>query len=57
VRAFLTWRCRSSLTRCCDAVAGAGPLPQDNYIFLTYENFLEPSGSNALRAVRKFYKA
>ena len=33
------------------------PLADDNYVLQTYRNFLEQSGSNALRAVRKFYKA
>ncbi len=33
------------------------PLPEDNYVLQTYRNFLEQKGSNALRAVRKFYKA
>ncbi len=33
------------------------PLPEDHYVLQTYRNFLEQSGSNALRAVRKFYKA
>ena len=33
------------------------PLPADHYVLATYRNFLEQSGSNALRAVRKFYKA
>lgn len=33
------------------------PLPEDHYVLNTYKNFLEQSGSNALRAVRKFYKA
>jgi 5-methyltetrahydrofolate--homocysteine methyltransferase len=33
------------------------PLPDDNYILSAYRNFLEQTGSNALRAVRKFYKA
>jgi 5-methyltetrahydrofolate--homocysteine methyltransferase len=33
------------------------PLPDDNYVLAAYKNFLEQSGSNALRAVRKFYKA
>jgi 5-methyltetrahydrofolate--homocysteine methyltransferase len=32
------------------------PLPSDNYVLNAYKNFLEQSGSNALRAVRKFYK-
>jgi 5-methyltetrahydrofolate--homocysteine methyltransferase len=32
-------------------------LPEDNYVLATYRNFLEQTGSNALRAVRKFYKA
>jgi 5-methyltetrahydrofolate--homocysteine methyltransferase len=33
------------------------PLPEDNYVLMAYKNFLEQSGSNALRAVRKFYRA
>ena len=33
------------------------PLPDDNYVLIAYKNFLEQSGTNALRAVRKFYKA
>lgn len=33
------------------------PLPEDNYILTNYRNFLEQQGSNALRAVRKFYRA
>jgi 5-methyltetrahydrofolate--homocysteine methyltransferase len=33
------------------------PLPDDNYVLTAYKNFLEQTGSNALRAVRKFYKA
>jgi 5-methyltetrahydrofolate--homocysteine methyltransferase len=33
------------------------PLSEDNYVLQTYRNFLEQKGSNALRAVRKFYKA
>jgi 5-methyltetrahydrofolate--homocysteine methyltransferase len=33
------------------------PLPEDNYVLGVYKNFLEQSGTNALRAVRKFYKA
>jgi 5-methyltetrahydrofolate--homocysteine methyltransferase len=33
------------------------PLPEDNYVLQTYRNFLEQKGTNALRAVRKFYKA
>ncbi len=36
---------------------GYQPLPEDHYVLLAYKNFLEQSGSNALRAVRKFYKA
>ena len=31
-------------------------LPDDNYVLMAYKNFLEQSGSNALRAVRKFYR-
>ena len=33
------------------------PLAEDHYVFLAYRNFLEQSGSNALRAVRKLYRA
>jgi len=33
------------------------PLPDDHYVFGAYRHFLEQSGSNALRAVRKFYRA
>jgi 5-methyltetrahydrofolate--homocysteine methyltransferase len=33
------------------------PLPDDNYILNAYKNILEQTGSNALRAVRKLYKA
>ena len=33
------------------------PLPGDHYVLQTYRNFLEQTGSNALRAVRKFYRA
>ncbi len=45
-----------------DAVLGTPwrayhPLPEDNYVLVAYRNFLEQTGSNALRAVRKFYKA
>jgi 5-methyltetrahydrofolate--homocysteine methyltransferase len=36
---------------------GYHPLPADNYVLTAYRNFLEQTGSNALRAVRKFYKA
>ena len=36
---------------------GYHPLPDDDYVLTTYRNFLESKGSNALRAVRKFYKA
>lgn len=36
---------------------GYESLPEDNYVLTTYRNFLEQSGSNALRAVRLFYKA
>ena len=36
---------------------GYAPLAEDNYVLGAYRNFLEQSGSNALRAVRKFYKA
>ena len=36
---------------------GYQPLADDHYVLNTYRNFLEQKGSNALRAVRKFYKA
>lgn len=36
---------------------GYEPLPEDNYVLNAYRHFLEQTGSNALRAVRKFYKA
>ena len=36
---------------------GYEALPETHYVLSTYRNFLEQSGSNALRAVRKFYKA
>lgn len=33
------------------------PLPDHNYVLNAYKTFLEQSGSNALRAIRKLYKA
>lgn len=33
------------------------PLPEDHYVLQTYRNFLEATGSAALKAVRKFYRA
>jgi 5-methyltetrahydrofolate--homocysteine methyltransferase len=36
---------------------GYAPLPTESYVLQAYLNFLEQSGSNALRAVRKFYRA
>ena len=33
------------------------PLAEDHHVLATYRAFLEQTGSNALRAVRKFYKA
>ncbi len=36
---------------------GYHPLPEDDYVLTAYRNFLEAKGSNALRAVRKLYKA
>jgi 5-methyltetrahydrofolate--homocysteine methyltransferase len=36
---------------------GYEPLPEEHHVLMTYRNFLEQTGSNALRAVRKFYKA
>jgi 5-methyltetrahydrofolate--homocysteine methyltransferase len=32
------------------------PLPEDNYVLNAYRHFLEQTGSNALRAVRKLYR-
>jgi 5-methyltetrahydrofolate--homocysteine methyltransferase len=45
-----------------DAILGTpwkkyAPLPDDHYVMAAYKNFLTQSGSNALRAVRKFYRA
>ena len=36
---------------------GYEPLAEDHHVLTTYRNFLEQTGSNALRAVRKFYRA
>jgi 5-methyltetrahydrofolate--homocysteine methyltransferase len=36
---------------------GYEQLEDDHYVLSTYRNFLEQRGSNALRAVRKFYRA
>ena len=36
---------------------GYAPLPEEHHVLKTYRDFLEQTGSNALRAVRKFYKA
>ena len=36
---------------------GYDELPAGHYVLTTYQNFLQQTGSNALRAVRKFYKA
>lgn len=33
------------------------PLAEDHYVLATYKSFLEQTGSNAIRAVRKFYRA
>lgn len=33
------------------------PLPSDNYVLDAFRNFIEMTGSNALRQVRRFYKA
>ena len=32
------------------------PLPEDNYVLKAYQNILEQTGSNALRAIRKLYR-
>jgi 5-methyltetrahydrofolate--homocysteine methyltransferase len=36
---------------------GYAPLPEDHYVLQAYRHFLTQSGSNALRAVRRFYRA
>ncbi|MEJ2456272.1 MAG: dihydropteroate synthase [Candidatus Thiodiazotropha sp.] len=36
---------------------GYEQLEEEHYVLTTYRNFLEQRGSNALRAVRKFYRA
>lgn len=36
---------------------GYHPLAEDHYVLTAYRNFLEQTGSNALRAVRKLYRA
>lgn len=36
---------------------GYEPLPDEHHVLKTYRLFLEQTGSNALRAVRKFYRA
>ena len=36
---------------------GYAPLPEDNYVLKAYQTFLQQTGSNAMRAVRKLYKA
>ena len=36
---------------------GYRPLPDEHHVMANYRHFLEQSGSNALRAVRKFYRA
>ncbi len=36
---------------------GYEQLPEDNHVLATYRHFLEQTGTNALRAVRKFYRA
>lgn len=36
---------------------GYEPLNDEHYVLQTYRNFLDQTGSNALRAVRKFYRA
>ena len=33
------------------------PLPDDNFVFDTFSKFLDTTGSNALRQVRRFYRA
>jgi 5-methyltetrahydrofolate--homocysteine methyltransferase len=32
-------------------------LPEDNFVLETFRNFIELSGSNALRQVRRFYRS
>ena len=36
---------------------GYEPLPPDHYVLKAYQHFLEQSGTQALRAVRKLYRA
>lgn len=36
---------------------GYVPLPDDHYVLANYRNFLEQTGTNAIRAVRKLYRA
>jgi 5-methyltetrahydrofolate--homocysteine methyltransferase len=36
---------------------GYHSLPEEDYVLTAYRNFLEQTGTNALRAVRKFYRA
>jgi len=36
---------------------GYHPLPEDSHVMKTYREFLEQSGTNALRVVRRFYRA
>ncbi len=36
---------------------GYHPLPDDHYVLSTYRAFLEQTGTNAIRVVRKFYRA
>ena len=33
------------------------PLPEDNYVMKVYREFLDQSGSSALRTIRRFYRA
>ncbi len=33
------------------------PLAEDDYVFTAFRHFLTQTGTNALRAVRKFYRA
>ncbi len=44
-------------TMMCTPWRNYRPLADDNYVLAAYKNILEQTGSNALRAVRKLYRA
>ena len=56
-RAFLTLAVPLGFdTILCTPWRNYQPLPDDNYVLKAYQNILEQTGSNALRAVRKLYR-